>query len=193
MSIQIKAKKNINVEYIKCCDQKLENDFEIKLNCNVCFFKSKELLEKQIGEDLPDWVIGTFKGNNIFLLDKACWKYPNITSYEKLIIHELTHIYTNHITQECPIWIMEGLAMFYASQIEELLIDNQKQVLNPYYLSYEDDIYFHAASIIKELIKWYDVKILVKRLYHNMEKYYQDPIVGVDVIEALVNGLNKAQ
>lgn len=192
MSVKIETKKQINISFIEYHDKKMEKDFEIKINCNVFFIESKNTLERILGERVPDWVIGTYKGDNILLLKRESWKNPSVTNYEKLILHELAHIYTNHITEQCPIWMMEGLAMFYASQIEDILTNSQKKVLNPYYLSYEDDIYYHAASVIKELTTIYGVRILVKKMHYNMEKYYHDPIVGIDAVETIVNKLNMA-
>lgn len=164
--------------------QKLTHLFGYQKDVSVLICDSFESLRKFSRNDLlPDWVIGCNRENKIFVLNPQIWKKINITSFEKVIIHEMTHVVINEVTCDCPIWLNEGFALWYADQIQEFKLDNIK-FSNPYNLDYSKNIYAQSAFVIKKLFEFYPETYLLKVLLNSTE-WENNKVFGLKALEKL--------
>ncbi len=164
--------------------QKLTNLFDYQKDVSVFICDSFESLRNcSQNERLPDWVIGCNRENKIFVLNPQIWKTINITSFEKVIIHEMTHVMINEVICDCPLWLNEGFALWYAGQIQEFKLEDVK-FSNPYNLDYNKNIYAQSALVIKKLFEFYPETYLLKALL-NSTKWENNKVFGLKALEKL--------
>jgi hypothetical protein len=86
---------------------------------------SREEFNEKIGRQTPDWMAGFADKNVINLLS------PNVMEkhsshpknyFDKLLTHELAHIYTAEINNRALMWLDEGLALNIAEQKKKVEI-----------------------------------------------------------------------
>ena len=77
-----------------------------------------DLKEFQLAAATPQWFMGGVAATKDYKILLATPKRErNINKLPEVITHELTHAFTNLITYgNCPTWILEGLALYEASQ-----------------------------------------------------------------------------
>lgn len=135
---------------------------------------------------MPEWVIGCNKKNKIFILTpKEHMQKCQSTSIESLIVHEFVHVAINSSTDNCPIWLNEGFALWYANQIREFDLSNTK-FINPFEIDYNhsQNLYSFSAFIIKKLFENYSEQALITQLL-NSKDFYHDKIFGLLALEEL--------
>lgn len=133
---------------------------------------------------MPEWVIGCNKKNKIFILDPKNYIHKRqFTSIESLIVHEFVHIVINSSVKNCPIWLNEGFALWYADQIKEFDLSIQK-FINPFEIDYSQDIYSLSSFIIKKLFENYSEQILIRQLLISKD-FYNDKIFGLLALKEL--------
>ena len=164
--------------------QKLTHLFGYQKDVSVFICDSFESLRNcSHNERLPDWVIGCNRENKIFVLNPQMWKTINIISFEKVIIHEMTHVMINEVICDCPLWLNEGFALWYADQIQEFKLEDIK-FSNPYNLDYNKNIYAQSALVIKKLFEFYPETYLLKALL-NSTKWENNKVFGLKALEKL--------
>lgn len=133
---------------------------------------------------MPRWVIGCNRQNKVFILNPKEYIQSNKnTSIESLIIHELVHVIINSSTYNCPIWLNEGFALWYADQVKEYDLSN-KPFINPFEMDYSQDVYSCSALMIKKLFENYAESRLINQLITTKD-WYNDEIFGFLALKEL--------
>lgn len=173
--------------------QMLRSHFRFCRRIELVLFDNVRDLSNYLGTPVPDWVTGTYWGNQILLLDPKSWIDPHIAEFGQILVHELTHIVIGDLTGgRCPLWLNEGLAMFYADQIHGMDLDEgcfEKE--DVYDLNYTDaGLYNICANLIKALLDDYGLDPIVHRLTPSLA-YFDDPMLGRDAMKRVLHGLRE--
>lgn len=164
--------------------EKLTKLFRYRKSVSVFLSNSiEDLKRKTENNNIPNWIIGCNYDDKIFVLNPKDWQHRNKTSLEKLIVHEIVHVVINNSNNNCPIWLNEGLALWYADQVEELDLPGEK-FSNPYVLDYSGEIYSCSAQIIKKLFDTHAESLLIKHLL-SITDFIDDEIFGLCALEKL--------
>ncbi|WP_069650318.1 hypothetical protein [Caloranaerobacter ferrireducens] len=155
---------------------------------NILVFDSLYQLANYVGSELPKWVIGTNFKNNVLILDYNIWKNRHTESFSQIVIHEMVHIIINEITRyRCPLWLNEGLAMFFANQINNESIIQKKNLasISLLDLSYNDPNFYQiSAYIVLLLIKRHGLEKIISKINYKTN-FLQDEIIGVDCVKQI--------
>lgn len=165
--------------------QKVAHLFNYNKGVSIFLCDSFEDMKRRSHDKrMPEWVIGCNKKNKIFILDtKKHIHKRQSTSVECLIVHEFVHVAINSSVKSCPIWLNEGFALWYANQVKEYDLSNQK-FINPFDMDYSQDVYSFSAVVIKKLFENYSEQALIKRLLISKD-FYHDKIFGLLALEEL--------
>lgn len=118
-----------------------------------------------------DYSVGTGYNGVVYMVNPYMSKVHNYQTMIQIGIHEYSHVITNSVNNNLPIWISEGIAMLEANQAN-ISNDLRKQAnrgeLPKYYnISYDDNsVYFYSRSIIEYIINTYSQETL-KQLLKN--------------------------
>lgn len=87
----------------------------------LCFelVYSREELNKKIYKRTPDWLVGLFHKNKIYLFSPTVIEKfsPHKKTYiNRLITHELCHLFNYAVNPSLPLWLNEGIALILADQ-----------------------------------------------------------------------------
>lgn len=164
-------------------------------NCDLVIYinitNNFGMLKKKLGEDIPDWVIGGNRSNDVFVLDPLLWPKKNISTFEQIILHEIVHVIIHHILKVEPsLWINEGLAIIFAEQIDQIEENGNAKVLNPYNLTYDDNLYFHSAKVIQYIFENYQEKETINHLI-SLESFVDDNIFGYESVSNICSIINQ--
>lgn len=101
--------------------QKFFNKNEIKSKIKVNLIYSRKEFNKEIGKKTtPEWLVGIAQKNTIYIFSpeviEKCSPSHTKDSFQKLLIHELSHIFISSYHKKLPIWLNEGLALNIARQ-----------------------------------------------------------------------------
>lgn len=150
------ADSNIHDEissYIENGIEKIEDFFKKPFDhkFDVHLFPNRDELNKQWQNEwnMPEfksqcWMVASGTANRLDLLSPQVWKdeacehsYENKTKLEKLIYHELVHVYQGQFNPNPDFegmdkigWFVEGLAVFASGQLDEERIERAKEAYN---------------------------------------------------------------
>ncbi|KNF09417.1 aminopeptidase N [Gottschalkia purinilytica] len=158
---------------------KIRNTFKYYKKVHIKLFYSLDDMKKYLNiSNIPYWVIATTYENEILILDYNIWKSRHNESFGQIIMHEMIHIIINYKTNyTCPLWLNEGLALYFANQenFKEVSID-----CNPFELGYEsENFYDMCLYIIKKLVHIYSINTIVDKISLNRNFKY-DEILGIE-------------
>ncbi|MCR1934569.1 hypothetical protein ACQX0N_11345 [Clostridium tepidum] len=143
----------------------IKNIFKFKNEVTIDVVDSLEELSDIVGISVPDWVIGISLPDSILILDHEKWKQSNNEKVENLILHEFIHVILNSKAQSIlPIWLNEGLAVYFSGQYENYKDKkpNINKNFNFYNMDYSDGRLYHISIyIIMKLIEKYSIKRIV--------------------------------
>ncbi len=111
----IKNKLELALNQVSSFYQIDMNSLTIHLN----LIYSREEFNKKINQETPNWLVGFTDKNQINLLSPSVInKYsPHSPDYfEKILTHELSHIFASQINEKPLMWLDEGLALNIAGQ-----------------------------------------------------------------------------
>lgn len=100
--------------------EKLNKFYKIKNpRINLELIYSRKEFNDKIGRQTPKWMVGVALKNKIYLFSPLV--IEKISSHkkselDKIITHELCHIFNNKINKEILSWVDEGTALFLANQ-----------------------------------------------------------------------------
>ena len=165
--------------------EKVAHLFNYNKGVSVFLCHSFEDMKRQSHDKrMPEWVIGCNKKNKIFILNPKNYIHiRQFTSIESLIVHEFVHVVINSSVKNCPIWLNEGFALWYADQIKEFDLSIQR-FINPFEIDYSQDVYSLSAFIIKKLFENYSEQVLIKQLLISKD-FYHDKIFGLQALQKL--------
>ena len=144
-------------------------------------------MSQYIDYELPDWIKGISFSNRIWLLDKKSWVNDIDESITNLIVHEFTHIAIfNTFKVRCPIWISEGLAVYYGRQkVNSRIIKN----FNYYSADYDSDgLYSQSYYIIDFLMRKFGEASIISHAIQ-CDDFCNDTLFGEENIKALSDHL----
>lgn len=154
---------NLNIPRLESKINCIKNKFNFHENVYVEELSKKDL-EELLQEEIPQWVVATNIRNNIILIDKI---KNNTEEYiEEVIVHEYIHIILNRLTNfKCPLYLSDGLAMYYADQkVENVKLDHLKNI-NLNTLNYSrTDFYILSKNIVDRIIKKYSEEFLINKI-----------------------------
>lgn len=155
--------KNLENEIQKIMEE-LNDFFGINWVHNVpkvVLLDSRELINKVMGKETPDWWIGHWDGHStVYLLDRDKFetesnhKKIGVAEYRALIKHELCHAFqTARGFYWKPVWLREGLCQYVAGQLEFM---HERKAFGYFLNSFdkaEDKVYLEAGSVVRLLIE----------------------------------------
>lgn len=150
----------------------------------------EELVEKtqeQLGE-LPSWVVGLTKGHCVYLLSPNEIRDRQM-NFENILKHEIVHIFVNQFSNNCPIWLNEGIAQNLSEDVigeKECL---EVKLTNPYDHSYESGLYFCSKIVVRMLFEIYGVPNVINCL-KSCKNFRKDSVFGYNSIEKLITVRN---
>lgn len=143
----------------------IKNVFSFKRKVIIDVVETLDELAEIINMDVPKWAIGTSFDNVILIVDHNKWKKSNSESVDNLILHEFIHVVLNSKEILLPIWLNEGLAVYFSDQYQSYKKKKLKvgRDFNFYKLDYSsDNVYYISTYIIMELIDEYGVNMVVE-------------------------------
>lgn len=165
--------------------------FSFEKYVQVRMVKSTEELSNLIGHSVPDWVIGTYTGNCILMLDCQSWKTREQIDFCQVFVHEFIHVLTQYtIRSLCPIWLNEGLAVYLSEQLKSInIIPKEVTVDDVYTMDYSsENLYGISGLLVAGLTEKYGLESLIHRLAA-VSNFESDEILGIDNIHNLWNKL----
>ncbi|MFN8674533.1 MAG: basic secretory protein-like protein [Candidatus Sericytochromatia bacterium] len=117
---------------------------KFRKNINVYIFPNRKLLDTYWKTKSQCWMVASGSENELDLLSPSIWEKEscehknNKEEIEKIILHEMVHVYHDQYTEPTNFegmdelgWLIEGLATYVANQIDEKRIKNiKKAILN---------------------------------------------------------------
>lgn len=109
--------------------------FGVKPKIRIQVIYSKEQFEFYKGF-FQDWMVGTASKQNLWILSKNVIENLTIHKKEcfnKVLAHELAHIYVNAISPFVPIWLNEGIAVYMSENLlkrKEKIKQKEIKILN---------------------------------------------------------------
>ena len=117
------SQKDFYIENAKLNIQELNGLFPSPPNSIVVnvFQKKKSFLRAVHKRKIPDWFIACVLKNNtshIYVFnDKEKLTEKQEAIYRQVLLHEITHLYTNKLNPRLPDWLKEGISVYIAAQI----------------------------------------------------------------------------
>ena len=119
---------------------------EIKKLIDVFKYKGEKIYIKSVSsldelslilnEEVPEWVIGCYNYNYIYILKQSKWRDKNTSTIGEVILHEAVHIMINSIVKDiCPLWLNEGMAVYLSGQGKSIIEDKNICIKNTFSLS----------------------------------------------------------
>lgn len=141
-------------------------------------FDSSDQMSNYVGIKVPPWVTGTYERSNILILNYDAWQNKDISSFCQIVVHEFVHIVISHLAKsKCPIWLNEGLALYFAEQHKGMQVNNVGNI-DLYELNYGDNyLYEISAKAVELLINEYGIRNILKKVQQT-EVYHVDEILG---------------
>jgi len=111
--------RNIEKQVLKSI-KKLKAFYNINVsNINIELVYSRKELNKKLKRKTPNWLIGTVVKNKIYIFSLLSITKHNChknNKFNKLINHELCHIFNAKLNKKMPIWLDEGIALYLSRQ-----------------------------------------------------------------------------
>ncbi len=125
--------------------------------------ENRKAMDELIGEKTKSWVVGWSNKGDIFVLDRNNYETESSEPYEEryyrgLIIHELTHVFCNAVTNNHyePMWVSEGIARYLAG--ENLYKERPKKFsvfLKFFKSSCDNEVYYESGHAVQVLVEKY--------------------------------------
>jgi len=144
---------------------------------------SRDEFNKKIGRETPDWMMGFADKNIINLISRSVIRQRSSHSqdyFNKLLIHELVHIFTSEINDKALMWLDEGLALKIAGQEKkvevpkddwEYFVNNNGVLGQISYQNFSDHSGYRIAYwLTNELLNNFDKKDVMGLLKINPEQ-----------------------
>lgn len=97
-------------------------------NFIIEFVYTRKELNQKLGYKTPKWQVAAVMLNNIFMFSPSVienFSTHNKKEVNKLLIHEICHIFNNSINKNCLMWIDEGMSLFLAKQKKDKCFDEK--------------------------------------------------------------------
>jgi hypothetical protein len=148
---------------------------------SVTVFDSARDLSNYLGFTVPQWVKGTGFGDRIYLVRREGWIQDFDDSIYDIMLHELVHLaVAQRFSAQCPIWLNEGLALFYSGQHSSLDFSACSADYPYYDKDYTDEmLYCQSAQIVARLIESYGALPFVEYCRRCTE-FAHDSMVGAE-------------
>ena len=140
----------------------------------IFLVKDRESINKLMGRNTQDWIVGWVNNANVFVLDKdtyekeSCHKYSE-KEYFSLIKHELAHIFTQVYSGIFnkplrPDWLWEGVAIYLSDQNKMKKKPAQLQEFLQHYSkdNKNSSVYKESGFAIEFLVKNFGKQKLLK-------------------------------
>lgn len=149
--------------------RKLVGLFPISPNFIVInvFQKQESFLRAIHKKKIPDWLVAYVPKNStsyIYILNRE--KKPSekqIRNDHQVLLHEITHLYTNTLNPKLPDWLREGISVYIAAQIfkQKISVADWKKVAlkdvpfkgMPWKIAVEHDGYTIAGLLVMFFVR----------------------------------------
>ncbi len=168
--------------------------FGFKSRVNIKAVDSVEELSDCLGVKAPSWVIGAYCGNYIFMLKYELWQSRNLGTFAQVMTHEFTHIAINSkLKQRCPVWLNEGLALYFAEQYKTIRLKRENISKEDIYeIDYLDNcLYDISAKAVEKLADTYGITAIVKSLGISTD-FAEDKILGVENMKRILSEMKNS-
>ncbi|MBU1199727.1 MAG: hypothetical protein KKF46_05575 [Nanoarchaeota archaeon] len=143
--------------------KRLNNFFGVKPSIHIQIIYSPEEFMFYKGY-FEKWMVGTASKQNLWIFSKRVIKKHTIhknNCFEKVLRHELVHIYVNFLSPFVMIWLNEGIAVFLSEKLSGRLkkLRNQKKIsIDLFKIDKDSDEtklknYFYAPCFVEHLVK----------------------------------------
>lgn len=153
--------------------------FDFKENIKVAVYDRKNFL-KETGLEVPDWVVGMDYNQKIVLFEELFDYQEDYIS--KILIHEFVHCIMGSLNICIPLFLYEGLAMYFAGQSESRPY-NLKMFSSLAQLDYNTpDFYAISYTITRKFVEYYSLDKVISMIKTNEKNNV------IEVIEELWKG-----
>ncbi len=124
----------------------IESYFRFDVEVRIVSISSLVEFTEMFKVDCPEWVVAATIGTNVYLINHVQWmgKY----SVEQIVIHELIHALVNYRSIQMPLPLYEGLALYFADQIDTQFNNVMNLDMNEIEcLSYKDAYFYEYAGL----------------------------------------------
>lgn len=167
--------------------EKVQHYFHYEKVTEVISFSNSKELSHYLGITMPSWIKGVGSSDKkIFLVIKEGWQDNTGGSIGEIFIHEYVHIaIENTFKGECPLWLNEGLALYFAGQIEKMDFSECQKDYDYYNASYLDPFfYIQCGYIVQKLMNLHQEKMLIKHVTHCLD-FIGDSVLGVYALKCI--------
>ncbi|MDD3175880.1 MAG: basic secretory protein-like protein [Candidatus Nanoarchaeia archaeon] len=140
--------------------QKLKQLFKVAPEVNIHISTSEKEFNDLLNEQNPPlWKIGFTKGKTVVVLSENLiqLRRPNYTNddFEKLLKHELVHVFMHESFGKCPKWFDEGLACLLAKQTNKPInVEiNPKTLITNEDFNKDPEAYSKSKKLVKEFLE----------------------------------------
>src|SRR3989338_7959350 len=140
-------------------------------------FSKRTAFLKAVGiNSAPRWLVASVppRSTSDIFLHRNQKKLGEANKIDRVILHELTHLYTNSLNPNLPDWVKEDISVYIAQQINKLTIstENWKKII-PGNIPFEKvrwqtatkyDGYNIAGLLVRFLVKKYGLKRFLNAL-----------------------------
>lgn len=160
--------------------------FHFEKAVTIMLFDSLNSIEHYIKNQIPSWVIGASYRNTILMLEQN--KGDEVIEYNfcQILIHEFVHIaIKSRSLSDCPLWLNEGLACYFAEQCTSINARNLK--VNIYDISYTEYGFYNLCShAVIKLIELYGIELIARKL-ETVKRLENDEFLGYYNIQKLLS------
>jgi hypothetical protein len=159
--------------------------FEYYNKIVILMFDTCEELSKYINRKIPSWVIATHINNTILILDYEVWKSRNHGCFIQILTHEFVHVIISNRNKEVPMWLNEGLAVYFAKQLNDLEDINAKTFVdNIYNANYNFENFYNISGlIVQRIIEIYGIEIILR--IPKISDFETDKVFGIENLKMI--------
>lgn len=171
----------------------IRETFQYRHGTEIVLFDSLKELAQSVGEELPDWVVGTNDHRCILMLNYDLWKESNDSSFSQILVHEFVHVVVNEKTlYQRPSWLNEGLALYLAGQTGDFGRGTYiEKIRSLYHMEYDDDDFYELSGYMTgKLIEAYGIEKIAAKINHKTD-FINDDIFGEKNIMEMVKNILK--
>lgn len=152
-------------------------------NIHISIVADRRQMEDILNRKTMHWEVAVTKNNTIFILDPTTAKDPriNVRNFNKILFHELVHIFYNHLVPSgVPYWLNEGLAYYIAKQkFKKFHYSIAAKRALQYYSKFDINIYHYGPGLTSLLIKYNSLYTLMQAIKifshkpHSSDNFYK--------------------
>lgn len=153
----------LNKELIQFVEE-LKRIFNVDVDIKIETINTREEMDNLSGYKTPDWLVGKVKEGKIYIFSKEVYERVSshkLDDYEKVLKHEIVHLFIHKSFGKGPAWFDEGVASILAEQIRNLpsSIPNPTSLISYEQFRNEEDSYAKSVKLVLNLLDGLNEKV----------------------------------